>query len=162
VTNPGWRAHPHHPAAWAYWDGERWLGVDEAVATGQTAPAGFPPPSAPPPPGWWQASDGQWYPPHLHPTNPQPTPGWYGHTTAPTATNGLAIASLILGIVWIYGLGSIMALVFGYRSRREIAVAQGGQRGGGLAMAGIVLGWIGVVGAVLTIVLLVALGGSIE
>jgi len=24
--------------------------------------------------GWWQASDGKWYPPHLHPDTPPPTP----------------------------------------------------------------------------------------
>jgi hypothetical protein len=28
-------------------------------------------------------------------------------------TNGLAIASMVLGIVWVYWLGSVLALVFG-------------------------------------------------
>ena len=34
-------------------------------------------------------------------------------------TNGKAIASLVLGIVWIYGIGSILALIFGYMARKR-------------------------------------------
>jgi hypothetical protein len=63
-------------------------------------------------------------------------------------TNGSAIASLVLGIVGLTGfpvIPSILALVFGYRARREIAQAAGTQSGLGLAKAGIVLGWIGVI-----------------
>src|SRR4051794_8246353 len=29
-----------------------------------------------PPPGWWQAEDGQWYPPDEHP-DPRKRPGWW-------------------------------------------------------------------------------------
>lgn len=39
----------------------------------------------------------------------------------PQKTNGLSIASLVLGIVWLYGIGSILALVFGYRANRSIS-----------------------------------------
>jgi hypothetical protein len=35
-------------------------------------------------------------------------------------TNGLAIASLVLGILWLGGLGSILALVFGYIAKKQI------------------------------------------
>jgi Domain of unknown function (DUF4190) len=70
-----------------------------------------------------------------------PPPGYGGY--APTApTNGMAIASLILGILWLYWVGSIMALVFGYIAQQQIR--QRGESGNGLATAGIVLGWIGV------------------
>jgi hypothetical protein len=72
-------------------------------------------------------------------------PGWYGQgygPYAPRPTNGMAIASLVLGILWLYWVGSILALVFGYIARQQIA--QRGESGGGLATAGIVLGWIGV------------------
>ena len=58
------------------------------------------------------------------------------------STNGLAIASMILGIVWLYWIGSILALIFGYISRRQIK--QSGEKGAGFAVAGIVLGWVGV------------------
>jgi Domain of unknown function (DUF4190) len=58
-------------------------------------------------------------------------------------TNGLAVASLVLGIIWIFWLGSILALVFGYVAKGQID-RSGGQGGRGLAIAGIVLGWIGI------------------
>ena len=61
-----------------------------------------------------------------------------------TSTNGLAIASLVLGILWLYWVGSVLALVFGYIARRQIAQRQGLQGGRGLATAGIVLGWVGI------------------
>ena len=32
----------------------------------------------------------------------------------------MAIASLVLGILWIYGLGAILALVFGYMAKKQI------------------------------------------
>ena len=73
-----------------------------------------------------------------------------------TTTNGLAIASLVLGIVWMWGLGSVLALVFGYKSHKEIDASGGTQGGRGLATAGIVLGWIGVAVVVLGIVIIVA------
>lgn len=31
----------------------------------------------PPRPGWWQASDGNWYPPETHPDAVPPEPGWW-------------------------------------------------------------------------------------
>jgi Domain of unknown function (DUF4190) len=67
-----------------------------------------------------------------------PAPGW------PPArpTNGMAVASLVLGALWIYWVGSVLALIFGYQARRQIAAR--GEGGDGLAVAGIVLGWVGV------------------
>lgn len=72
-------------------------------------------------------------------------------------TNGFAIASLVLGIVWIMGVGSILALVFGYIAKGQIAASDGAQGGHGLAIAGIVLGWVGV-GIVLVGFAMMALG----
>ena len=62
------------------------------------------------------------------------TPGT-SHTMATTPTSGLAIASLVLGILWVYWIGSILALVFGYVARKEILA--GKKQGQGLATAGI-------------------------
>ncbi len=56
--------------------------------------------------------------------------------------NGMAIASMVLGIVWVYWIGSILALVFGYVARNQIK--QRGGQGNGMAIAGIVLGWVGI------------------
>ena len=66
-------------------------------------------------------------------------------------TSGLAIASLVLGVLWIYWLGSILALIFGYLAKRELRNAKGQMEGNGLATAGIVLGWVGVSTLVLVI-----------
>jgi hypothetical protein len=66
------------------------------------------------------------------------------YVSQPTRTNGLAIASLVLGIVWLWWIGSVLALVFGYSARAEIRRSRGQQSGEGLAIAGIVLGWVGV------------------
>jgi len=75
-------------------------------------------------------------------------------------TNGLAIASMVLGIIWIWGLGAILALIFGYVAKRQIR--ETGQRGSGMATAGIVLGWIGIIGTILITVLLVTAAHTIH
>lgn len=77
-----------------------------------------------------------------------------GQTPRQRATNGMAVASLVLGIVWVYGVGSILALIFGYLGLSQIKERQQGGRG--LAIAGIVLGWIGVAVVVLAVVLVIA------
>jgi Domain of unknown function (DUF4190)/HAAS len=74
----------------------------------------------------------------------------------PTGVNGYAIASVLLGVLWILGVGSVFALIFGYRARREIKNSTRNQPGWGLATAGIVLGWIGV--AIVLLGLLGAVG----
>jgi len=56
----------------------------------------------------------------------------------------MAIASMVLGIIWIYWIGSILALVFGYIAKKQISESRGTQGGGGMATAGIVLGWVGI------------------
>ena len=82
--------------------------------------------------------------------------GWALGTTTPGAastTNGLAIASMVLGILWLYWIGSILALVFGYRAKRQIRDSGGAQAGSGMATAGIVLGWIAI--AMLAVVIVI-------
>ena len=62
-----------------------------------------------------------------------------------TRNDGFAVASLVLGIVGLFiGLCSILALVFGYKARRRINTNPGLKQGRGRALAGIVLGWIGI------------------
>ena len=58
-------------------------------------------------------------------------------------TNGFAVASLVLGILWIFWLGSLLALVFGFIAKGQIDRSNGAQSGMGLAIAGIVLGCVG-------------------
>jgi hypothetical protein len=69
------------------------------------------------------------------------------------------VASLVLGIVWLMGLGSILALVFGYIAKEQIDRSGGRQTGRGMAVAGIVLGWVGV-GLLLAMIALMVAGVS--
>lgn len=75
-------------------------------------------------------------------------------------TNGLAIASLVLGIVWVWWIGSVLALVFGYIAKGQIERSGGREGGRGLAIAGIVLGWVGVAFLALMLIGLAVSGGS--
>lgn len=73
-------------------------------------------------------------------------------------TSGLAIASMISGIagfVMFPVIGSILAVVFGHVARREIL--QTGRPGNGMALAGLILGYIGI-GFLVAIIALVVLG----
>ena len=63
----------------------------------------------------------------------------------------MAVASMIVGIVWIWGVGSIVALVLGYSAKAQIDRSGGMETGRGMAIAGIVLGWIGIAGLLLVI-----------
>jgi hypothetical protein len=57
-----------------------------------------------------------------------------------TSTNGLAIASLVCAIAlsWLLGLGGILGVTFGIIGLRQCN--RRGERGRGLAIAGIVVG----------------------
>jgi hypothetical protein len=79
--------------------------------------------------------------PPYAPIYPPVVPGPY---VVPQRTNGFAIAALVLGIVWVYWIGSILALIFGYIAKGQIDRSGGAEGGRGMAIAGIVLGWIGV------------------
>jgi hypothetical protein len=108
-------------------------------------------------PGWWQASDGKWYPPQqgapaAAPGYPAAQPG-YGYATAPK-TNGLAIASLVVSLV-VCGIGSIAGVIMGHIARRQIRESGGTQTGDGLALAGIIIGYIGLALAVLYVIFII-------
>jgi hypothetical protein len=61
-----------------------------------------------------------------------------------TRTNAMAVLSLILSLIWMGGIGSILAVIFGFMAQSEIDKSNGEQTGRGLATAGIVLGFLGV------------------
>jgi hypothetical protein len=100
--------------------------------------------------GWWVASDGKWYP-------PQPP-------VAPVAqtTNALAVASMVLGILWLFWIGSILAIIFGHVALVQIKKSNGTQGGRGMAIAGLVLGYLSTVGWILLIVLVTIVGTSVS
>jgi hypothetical protein len=90
-----------------------------------------------------------------------PPPAPYGapqYAPAAPKTNGLAVASLVLGITgFLCCIPAILALVFGYISKGQIDKSNGTQGGRGMAVAGIVLGWVWV-GLGILYVILVVLG----
>jgi len=61
---------------------------------------------------------------------------------------------MVVGILWIYWIGSIVAVVLGHLALREIRQNPQRLEGKGMAIAGVVLGWIGVS----TLLLLIAIG----
>jgi hypothetical protein len=87
-----------------------------------------------------------------------PTP-FYGGPAGPSAqqkTNGLAIASLILSCAGLFFLPALAGIVFGFIARSQIARSNGLQKGNGLALAGILVGF----GWLALVVLAIALGGG--
>lgn len=87
-------------------------------------------------------------------------PPVYPPAAAPAArTNPLAIASLICGVaqMMFWPLATIPAVVLGHVARHQIRRSR--EQGSGLALAGLILGWVGVgflLVAILAIVLLTA------
>ncbi len=104
-----------------------------APTAGYSAPAVAGGYQAPPGPGYWQ----------------QPQRPVY----APAAkTNVLAIVSLVAGILWFFWIGSFVALICGLVALGQTKARN--ENGRGIAIAGIVLGAVGVV----TLALIVILG----
>lgn len=73
-----------------------------------------------------------------------------------TKVNGLAIASLVLGIVPLLGIGSVVAVVFGHVALGQIKRSNGFETGRGMALAGLILGYAWIVLNVLLLVAVVA------
>ncbi len=76
--------------------------------------------------------------------------------SAAQRTSGYAIASLVLGIAGFFGfpiVAAILAIVFGHKARKEIR--SGVASGDGLATAGIILGWVGIVMSAIALLLFI-------
>lgn len=77
-------------------------------------------------------------------------PGAWAYPGRVAPTNGLAVTSMVCGIVQFFGpwlLATIPAIVCGHIARRQIR--QTGEQGAGMALAGLILGWAG---AALTVI----------
>jgi type IV pilus assembly protein PilA len=73
---------------------------------------------------------------------------------APAETSGKAIASLIFGLFLFAFPMSILAIIFGHLSLSDIKKSAGRLKGQGMAIAGLVLGYLGV--AAIPIILIMA------
>lgn len=131
-------------------------------------------PSAPPqlsPDGHWWWNGTEWVPADQRPAEPVPEqpalytppvpptvpaqPQGYGspQPALPTGVDGLAIASLVLSLVWLGGLGSVGAIVTGHMSRSK--ARREGRQPSGIALAGLILGYLGA--AFITVAILAAI-----
>ena len=170
----GWRPDPSWepaPAGWSLWIDDNgnpawpaqpeWQIVSNArtsisLPRGQSTSQPLPPQGYPHEPAFGMPPYGQ------GPTGPGPVPQpvfYPSYAPSPAQpTNGFSIAAMVLGILWVYWIGSILALVFGYIALGQIKRRGGG--GKGMAIAGVVLGWVGIAALILVIVLLFAIGHS--
>lgn len=134
---------PEHP------EGQGGDAAPEPGAGGTPPPGGYPPP-----PGG--------YPPPAYPPPPPAAP--YGYAGQPYGTPGYgaprtsqkAVWALVLGIASFFCCGiitGIVAIVLGKQAGDEIARSGGMLTGGGMAKAGLILGILGVLASILTIVL---------
>jgi type IV pilus assembly protein PilA len=73
---------------------------------------------------------------------------------APQKTSGMAIASLIFGILFLFFPLSIPAVVFGHIALSQIKKSAGRLGGRGIAIAGLVLGYLGI--AMIPLILIIA------
>jgi len=98
------------------------------------------------PGGWTDPPPANPYPQSGAPAYPPP----YGYAAVPLKppTNGMAIAALVVSCVGVlglcaYGLGGwigAIGAILGHVSRRQIR--ERGDGGGGMALAGVIVGWI--------------------
>jgi len=79
------------------------------------------------------------------PAPAQPTVPATTIPAAPAETSGKAIVSLICGLLFFFFPASILAIIFGHISYSQIRKSGGRLKGEGLAIAGMVLGYGGVV-----------------
>jgi hypothetical protein len=76
----------------------------------------------------------------------------------PTETNALAIVSLVFGIIgWTLMplIGNLVAIICGHIARSQIRQSHGAQQGDGLALAGLILGYLGLLLGVLVVMLVI-------
>ncbi|MDA8968573.1 GYF domain-containing protein [Akkermansiaceae bacterium] len=153
---------------WYYGQGGQQEGpIDEAtmrsrIASGQVGPADL----------VWREGMAEWLPlaqvtelapapasaetsPYATPgTNPVAAPQQYYAPAAPTS--GLAIASMVCGILsiifcYVNALVGIPAVICGHMAMKRIKASQGQIAGQGMALAGLICGYIGIVLQLITI-----------
>ena len=105
--------------------------------------------AAPPPPAsqWLNAppAQGQYSPQGQYPPQAQPYPGVVYGQQPPT--DGKATASLVFGILSILCFGilaGIPAIILGHISRGQINRSMGRLTGGGMALAGLIMGYVSI------------------
>jgi hypothetical protein len=147
-------SYPQQPGGWndPSWPGDPKSPYGDPPA-GQPSPDQ--PPAGQPPPAGYGAPV---YGPPGYPATGYPG---YGYPVPSPPTNGLAIGSLVVSVVGAfglcgYGLGGYLGIVgaiMGHVARRQIR--ERGESGDGMALAGVIVGWIAFGIAVIATVLIV-------
>lgn len=160
--------YPQQPGNWS---DPSWPTQQPYADPASGAPYGATP-GYPSSPAGYPASPGG-YPgaPEAYPGAPEaypggsPYPGYgYGAPVVPAAqpTNGMAIASMVVSLVGLvtlvcYGFGGLIGIVgaiLGHVARRQIR--ERGNAGAGMALAGVIIGWVTTVLALVIVGLIVA------
>ena len=150
-ASAGWLPDPTGRFDHRYWDGAQW--TEHVSRSGQAAIDAFDaspppvPPAVPAPPGP-PASPG----PVAYPSQPSQAPVYGAPVQATVA--GLAIASMVLGILWIYWIGSVLAIIFGHIALSQIKKSNGWKTGRGMAIAGVTLGYVGLATFIIFVIVL--------
>lgn len=122
-------------------------------ATGNDQPpAGYPgaqhpeAPAYPPPPAYGTPAGAPGYPqaPPAYAAPGYPAQPGYGGYAPPTKTNALAIVSMVLsiaGLVFIPFLGSLVGAILGHVALGQLKTSR--EQGRGFALAGVIIGWVG-------------------
>ena len=81
-------------------------------------------------------------------------PGYYQPVAPMAPTNGLAIGSMVCGFAGIvtFGFAAIPAVILGHIARSQIK--QTGEPGDGMAVTGLVLGYMGILGLLFMILII--------
>jgi uncharacterized protein DUF4190 len=167
------------PGWWLASDGrwyppEQWTGPPESapptIAPPTIAPPTMPaqttvpfPPTTPTyPQSQPQPGQAPLYPPTGGPGSVPPVPSGYGYpgygyvapvSTPSGSTNGLAIAAFVCSLVGLFFVTFIVGIVLGFVARSQIKKSAGQQRGDGLALAAIIIGFAWAAFFILTIAL---------
>jgi hypothetical protein len=89
---------------------------------------------------------------------PQQQPPYY--PPAPTRTSTWAIISMVGGILgWLglFGLGGLVGIICGHVAQSEIKKSAGTITGNGMAVAGLILGYLNVIGTIVAVILAIIL-----
>lgn len=81
----------------------------------------------------------------------QPPAGW---AYRPLDSN--AIPALVLSLLWVFGIGSLAAVLCGHAALKNIRYSKGWLRGEGIAITALVFGYAGLLPALLMLFALLA------
>jgi hypothetical protein len=77
---------------------------------------------------------------------------------APAVIDGFAVTSALLGMFWFGGIGALLAVIFGTISRGRAKRAH--RKTSYATIIGLILGWIGLAGAVIVWLLFIGLAAT--